>query len=131
MTLQEAMKKERRLLFAVAIAPLASGPVGWLFSLPTVGISELPWFMAGYSPFAYLAALFGGIPLHLLLRTLHLRSPLIYSILGGGLAVLTGWSVAPWGDASDYMKVFFPGVASGLVFWSIAVSSESQSEQAV
>lgn len=115
------MSEYRRIALAVAIAPLAAAPVVFAFTLPDVGLAEFPAYFVTLTPFAYAAALLGGIPVHLSLRAARLRSPLLYLVLGGGLAALAAQLVAPWARSSDLVFLFLAGCVSGVCFWVIAI----------
>ncbi len=100
---------------AVVLSPLFAGP-----SFVLMGGSDVFSLFALYTPFALLACLLGGLPLHLQLARRGRTNAASYTLGGAVLALTTAVvvmrSIHPW-----LLSFALPGVTCGLVFWFVAV----------
>jgi hypothetical protein len=128
------MNQVLRMLAAVATGTICAVPpmmIGAILRGASPSVSELPVFFAVYGPFALLALVVIGLPVHYFLYRSRWHHPAVYSIMG----VVAGCTVGAVMGAElelnvlpgDLVACSVSGMAGGLAFNLVAYCSRGRS----
>ena len=112
------------LAVASIVSPLFAGPC----FIPLVGLDDFWILTILYTPFALVACLLGGLPLHFLFKRRGWSNLVLYALGGMVLSLSTGLLVVRSLDA-ELVILAVPGLVCGTVFWLLAIGLHKQVRQ--
>jgi 4-amino-4-deoxy-L-arabinose transferase-like glycosyltransferase len=128
------MNQMLRMLAAVATGTICAVPpmlIGAILRGASPSVRDVPVFFALYGPFALLALVVIGLPVHYFLNRSGQHHPVLYSIIGVVAGSTVGAVVGAALDLTvlpgDLLACAFSGMASGLAFNLVAYCPRGRS----